>query len=61
MASDENRHKPQDDLLLRYKPLGLKAVVAAHEVKGKAEPAALPVEPFSGPLPEGFHMPMELD
>ncbi|WP_164924392.1 hypothetical protein [Sinorhizobium fredii] len=61
MALSKIRQKPHDELLQNYKPLGLKAVVAAHEIKVKSEPVVLPAEPVYGQLPEGFHMPIELD
>ena len=55
-------HEPEPDPLLRnYKPLALKAVLAASVVKREAmKPPVQEPEPF-GPLPEGFHMPQPLD
>ncbi|RVI98417.1 hypothetical protein CN193_23735 [Sinorhizobium meliloti] len=61
MTLSKIRPKPNDELVQNYKPLGLKAVVAAHEIKSKSEPVALPAQPIYGRLPEGFHMPFELD
>lgn len=61
MASSKTYDKSRDELLQNYRPVALRAVAAAHEIKGKASARTPPEEPTFGPLPEGFHMPIELD
>jgi hypothetical protein len=58
-------HRAEGDareLLSYYRPLGLKAVLAACAIKSRAEQPSLVPEPeMFGHLPEGFHMPQGLD
>ncbi len=50
-----------DELLRNYRPLAIKAVLAGCAVKPEPpKPAPRRQESF-GPLPEGFHMPHEID
>ena len=50
------------ELLSHYRPLGLKAVLAACAIKSQAkERQPVPEPDTSGDLPEGFHVPQRLD
>jgi hypothetical protein len=50
------------ELLSHYRPLALKAVLAACAIKSQAkEPSHVPEPDTFGHLPEGFHMPQGLD
>ena len=56
-----NELPKSDELLGHYKPLAIKAVLAVCAVRTQPiEPVVAP-SIYAGPLPEGFHMPLEPD
>jgi hypothetical protein len=63
MSTEHKTKQESTELVSHYRPLGLKAVAAACAVKGeRKKPVHVEqdIEAF-GHLPEGFHMPQELD
>ncbi|TCN36523.1 hypothetical protein EV184_101516 [Sinorhizobium americanum] len=59
--SKDATEERSDELLRNYRPLAIKAVLAGCAVKREPpKPAPRIPEPF-GPLPDGFHMPHEVD
>ncbi|WP_153045240.1 hypothetical protein [Sinorhizobium americanum] len=59
--SGSGSEEGSDELLRNYRPVAIKAVLAGCAVKREPpNPAPRIPKPF-GPLPDGFHMPQELD
>jgi hypothetical protein len=59
--SEDGTQEDSDELLRNYRPVAIKAVLAACAVKREpSKPAPPNLESF-GPLPDGFHMPHEID
>jgi hypothetical protein len=50
-----------DELVKNYRPLALKAVLAVLSIQGKTVEPKPRELPEYGQLPEGFHVPLELD
>ncbi|ULJ74620.1 hypothetical protein [Rhizobium gallicum] len=62
MSTESKSEESSDELLEHYRPIALRAVLAACAVKGEhKKPATVQDLEIFGALPEGFHMPHDLE
>ena len=61
MSRQTDAQDPPPSLVEHYRPVQLKAVLAAFAVKHREPPPSPPEERFHGSqLPEGFHLPQSV-